>query len=138
MEQTLSVVGKAAVIRKVLIVDDSKLARMAVAKVLGGLHPDWVLLEASNAEQARTCVRQDSPDFVILDFNMPGQDGLSLAAEMRGEQSARKVAVISANHQIEVVNRARQAGAAFLRKPLTEQALAEFLHEASDRDGAFA
>ena len=37
--------------RKVLIVDDSKLARMAVAKILSGLHPDWRIEEAANAER---------------------------------------------------------------------------------------
>ncbi len=116
--------------RKVLIVDDSKLARMAVAKVLNALHPDWASIEAANAEQALACVKQEAPDFVLLDFNMPGKDGLALAGELRSLNPSLHVAVISANHQIEVVKRAQAAGAAFLRKPLTEQALAEFFNGA--------
>jgi FixJ family two-component response regulator len=43
------------------------------------------------------------------------------------------VAVISANIQVEIVNRASDAGAAFLPKPLTEQALAAFLSDAEQR-----
>ena len=35
----------------VLIVDDSKLARMSVAKVLSTLHPDWKRIEAANAAE---------------------------------------------------------------------------------------
>ena len=118
--------------RKVLIVDDSKLARMAVVKVLGTLHPDWTRLEASNADEALALIKQAGPDIALLDFNMPGKDGLALAGEVRALDPAIKVAVISANHQVEVIDRARAAGASFLHKPLTVQALAEFLELAPD------
>jgi CheY-like chemotaxis protein len=118
---------EANVSRKVLIVDDSKLARMAVVKILSGLHPDWVTEEAANADQALVCFKQNTPDFVLLDFNMPGKDGLALAGELRTLDPTVRVAVISANHQVEVVNRAQAAGAVFLPKPITEKSLSEFL-----------
>lgn len=114
--------------RKVLIVDDSKLARMAVVRVLSSLQPDWTTEEAANADQALATFNQDPPDFVLLDFNMPGKDGLALAAELRQLNPNARVAVISANHQLEVVNRARAAGAVFLPKPLTEKTLTDFLN----------
>lgn len=115
----------------VLIVDDSKLARMAVVKALNALRPDWTRLEASNADDALALIKQDAPDVALLDFNMPGKDGLVLAAEIRQLAPQISVAVISANHQIEVINRARAAGAAFLPKPLTEKSLGEFLNAAA-------
>ena len=37
---------------RVLVVVDSKLARMAVAKVLTALHPDWARVEAANADES--------------------------------------------------------------------------------------
>lgn len=117
--------------RKVLIVDDSKLARMAVVKVLRSLHPDWTTVEAGDAMRALTSVGQESPDFVLLDFNMPGKDGLTLAAEVRQLNPHIGVAVISANHQLEVIDRARASGATFIRKPLSEKALADFLSGAA-------
>ena len=58
-------------------------------------------------------MEQESPDFVLLDFNMPGKDGLTLAEELRSLDPQLHVAVISANHQVEVVNRAQAAGACF-------------------------
>jgi CheY-like chemotaxis protein len=64
---------------KVLIVDDSKLARMAVVKALIALHPDWPRLEAGSADEALERINQESPDIVLLDFNMPGRDGLVFA-----------------------------------------------------------
>ena len=119
----------------VLIVDDSKLARMAVAKALNNLHPDWSKSEAANAEEAFALVRQSPPDFVLLDFNMPGKDGLTMAAELRELNSRISVAVISANRQVEVVKRAEAVGATFLPKPLTEKGLDEFLNKAIQHKG---
>lgn len=117
----------------VLIVDDSKLARMAVAKALNSHHPDWSKVEAANAEEALALVRQSSPDFVLLDFNMPGKDGLTMAAELRDFDPRISVAVISANRQVEVIQRTQAAGATFLPKPLTEKGLDEFLNTAIQR-----
>jgi CheY-like chemotaxis protein len=118
---------------RVLVVDDSKLARMAVAKALNALHADWSRLEAANADEALDLAKTDSFDFAILDFNMPGRDGLVLAAELLALKPGMPLAVISANHQVEVVTRAREVGATFLQKPLTEKALAEFLADATKR-----
>jgi DNA-binding NarL/FixJ family response regulator len=112
---------------KILVVDDSKLARMAVAKALGALYPDWTRIEAANADEALAWVHEASPDIAVFDFNMPGRDGLALAAEVRALKPAMQVAIISANHQQEIIDRARAVGAVFLSKPLTEPALKEFL-----------
>jgi CheY-like chemotaxis protein len=117
----------------VLIVDDSKLARMSIAKVLNGLHPEWTRVEAANAAEAMERATQLAPEIVLLDFNMPGKDGITLAAELRALDPTIAVAVISANRQREVINRTREAGATFLPKPLTESALAEFLASILER-----
>jgi DNA-binding NarL/FixJ family response regulator len=112
---------------KVLIVDDSKLARMAVRKVLSTLYPGWTGVDAGNSEEAIRSLKEAAPDIAVLDFNMPGRDGLELAAEFRRIRPTMPVAVISANRQQEVVNRAQAIGARFLAKPLTEQQLGDFL-----------
>jgi CheY-like chemotaxis protein len=118
---------------KILIVDDSKLARMSVIKLLNTLKPDWTRFEAANADEAVKHLTDSQPDVVLLDFNMPGRDGLQLAAELHERNPGMPVAVISANIQVEIVNRAGDAGATFLPKPLTEQALATFLTDAEQR-----
>lgn len=115
---------------KVLVVDDSRLARMAIAKALTSLRPDWTRVEAAGADEALSLVRSQSVDIVLLDFNMPGRDGLVLAAELRGMSPTMPLAVITANLQNEIVARAGEVGAAFLPKPLNEQALDGFLQTA--------
>jgi DNA-binding NarL/FixJ family response regulator len=118
---------------KLLIVDDSKLARMSAAKAMNSLFPDWIRLEAANADEAMNLAKTAAFDVALLDFNMPGRDGLQLAAELRSAHPTMPLAVISANHQDEIVARAKAIGAAFLPKPLTEQALGEFLQAALDQ-----
>jgi CheY-like chemotaxis protein len=121
------------VTHKVLIVDDSKLARMAVVKALNALRPDWPRIEASNADEALARINEERPDIVLLDFNMPGKDGLLFAAELSQNSPQIAIAVISANRQVEVINRTEAVGATFLPKPLTEKALDDFLNTAVTR-----
>jgi CheY-like chemotaxis protein len=117
----------------ILVVDDSKLARMAVGKALNALRPDWRRLEATNADEALALVNQEQVDCALVDFNMPGRDGLCLASDFRGLRPDMPVAVVSANVQNEVIARASEVGAQFLAKPLTESALGAFLEHAEQR-----
>jgi CheY-like chemotaxis protein len=98
--------------------------------VLGGLHPDWTRVEAANADEALVALEKEKPDLVVVDFNMPGRDGLEIATELRRTRPAMPVAVISANHQQEIMDRANAVGATFLSKPLTEPAFRDFLARA--------
>jgi CheY-like chemotaxis protein len=77
--------------------------------------------------------KETSFDVALLDFNMPGRDGLELAAELLALHPSTPLAVVSANHQEEIVGRAKDIGAAFLTKPLNEQALGAFLADAIRR-----
>ena len=120
---------------RVLIVDDSKLARMAVARTLNGLRPSWQRVEATNADEALALARQEQFDIALVDFNMPGRDGLELAAELRSLLPDMPVALVSANLQVEIVNRAEATGAQFLPKPLTENDLSAFILLAEERLG---
>jgi CheY-like chemotaxis protein len=120
-------------IYKLLIVDDSKLARMAVVKVLNSCYPDWQRVEAGSAADAVKAVQREKPHIALVDFNMPNKDGLDLVADLRALTPDMPIGIISANHQQAVVDRARALGASFLPKPLTEQSLREFLTGASQR-----
>jgi YesN/AraC family two-component response regulator len=106
---------------------------MSAAKALNALYPDWSRIEAANAEEALSLAQQTPFDVALLDFNMPGRDGLQLAAELLALHPSTPIAVVSANHQEEIVGRARQIGAVFLTKPLNAQALGAFLQDAVKR-----
>jgi CheY-like chemotaxis protein len=111
---------------KVLVVDDSRLARMVMASAFRRLRPEWEMIEATGADEALAAVATGSVDMALVDFNMPGIDGLELVAKMRDQHPAMPIALVSANLQDEIIARARELKAAFVPKPLTDEALAAF------------
>jgi CheY-like chemotaxis protein len=118
---------------KVLVVDDSKLARMVMASAFRRIRPEWTLIETANAEEALATVSSGAVDIALIDFNMPGTDGLELVARIRKTHPSMPVAVVSANIQNEIIERARGLNAGFIAKPLTDEALAAFLSGAALR-----
>lgn len=117
----------------VLIVDDSKLARIVAGKTLATLQPDWEKIEAGNAQEALAILGKRKIDLSMIDFNMPDKDGLALAAEIRSTYPTMPIAVITANIQDEVIARAREVNATFVSKPLTEEGLRGFISGAALR-----
>jgi CheY-like chemotaxis protein len=117
----------------ILIVDDSKLARIVAGRKIQALQPDWERLEAANAEEAFALLAGCHIDVVLLDYNMPGKNGLDLAADIRALHPDMPIAVITANVQDEVIARARAVNATFVTKPVTEEALSGFIAGAALR-----
>ncbi|MBO9544610.1 response regulator [Caulobacter sp.] len=117
----------------VLIVDDSKLARIVVGKTIAALQPDWIRVEAGNADEALALIENQAVDLAVLDFNMPGRDGLDLAEELRARFPDMPIAVATANVQDEIMARARAANAAFIPKPVTEDGMRGFISGAALR-----
>jgi two-component system LytT family response regulator len=63
---------------RVLIVDDERLARKELRRLLKA-HPDAeVVGEAANADEARSQLAETRPDLVFLDVQMPGENGFEL------------------------------------------------------------
>ncbi len=85
----------------VLIVDDSKLARIVAGKALAELQTDWQKIEAGNAADALTVVNSQQIDIALIDFNMVEKDGLQLAEELRGMRPELPIAIRTANIQDE-------------------------------------
>lgn len=117
----------------ILIVDDSKLARIVMSKAVTALQPDWRKLEAGNAAEALSRLEDGDVDVLVLDFNMPGQNGLELAEELRARFPEMPIALATANVQDEIVSRARSAGVVFVPKPVTEDGLRGFVSGAASK-----
>ncbi|PYX02575.1 MAG: hypothetical protein DMG85_21275 [Acidobacteria bacterium] len=67
---------------RILIVDDSPLVRQRLRDLLHQ-HPHWqVCGEAANGQDAITRARDLAPDVIVLDFLMPGMNGMQAAREI--------------------------------------------------------
>ncbi len=63
---------------KALLIDDERLARNELRRLLAK-HPHVVIAgEAANADEARERIAELTPDLVFLDIQMPGDDGFAL------------------------------------------------------------
>lgn len=114
---------------KVLIVDDHALIRDALARVLVGLAPDMMVLEATDPKAAfETIEREPDLDLVLLDLALPGTHGLAVLQSLRAKHPAISVVVISASSERENVERALDHGAlGFIPKSSSNEVLASAL-----------
>ena len=69
-----------------LVVDDEPELRALLAEYFGA--QGFMVHTAESAEQARVCVARDVPSMAVLDINMPGENGLSLARWLRERHPA--------------------------------------------------
>ena len=97
----------------ILVVEDEILIRMAAANHLRDC--GYRVLEAADGEEARILLRADEPiEIVFSDINMPGMDGLMLAAWIAKELPDVKVVLTSGDIRNAV---AARATAFYLEKP---------------------
>lgn len=75
---------------KYIIVDDNKLARMAVKHIASGIPEIEFVGECESASQAMELMNNESIDFILLDIEMPEMNGLELAKH----SSAKKIWII--------------------------------------------
>ncbi|HYP15689.1 MAG TPA: LytTR family DNA-binding domain-containing protein [Opitutus sp.] len=67
---------------KALLIDDERLARSELRRLLAA-YPDLTVVgEAANAKQARDQLAQHRPDVMVLDVQMPGESGMELLAAL--------------------------------------------------------
>ncbi len=66
----------------VLIVDDERLARTELRKMLQEFADIEIVDEASNVDEALEKIEQHNPDLVFLDIQMPGKTGFDLLEEL--------------------------------------------------------
>lgn len=78
---------------RVLVVDDSRMMRMALIRSLQELGVA-AITEAANGREALEKVSQSPLDLVLLDLDMPEIDGLSVLRTMKGNASHRAIPVV--------------------------------------------
>lgn len=105
--------------RKALVVDDSKLARFTLTKILEkmGFEVSGVI----SGEEALTTVAQATPDLIFMDFQMPGIDGYEASARITAQKHLPIIICTAQEDYEQELARAKAHGAFdLLRKPVTE------------------
>ncbi|MBC6457098.1 DNA-binding response regulator [Actinomadura sp. HBU206391] len=111
---------------RILLADDEHLIRGAVAALLG-LQPDLeVVVEVGRGDEVVEAVKRHDPDVAVLDIDMPGADGLTVAERLRDDANARcAVCILTSLGRPGYLRRAMAAGVqGFVAKDASAEELA--------------
>jgi two-component system LytT family response regulator len=111
--------------KKVLIIDDERLARVELRKMLADFSGIEVLGEAANVQEAKQKIEELDPDLIFLDIQMPGKTGFDLLAELESTPQ-----VIFTTAYDEYALKAFDVNALdYLLKPIDPKRLAEAINK---------
>jgi two-component system LytT family response regulator len=111
---------------RVLIVDDEPLARARARRLVGAAGGAVVVGEAGSAAEARGLIASEHPDVMLLDIQMPGEDGFALLRDL----PARPAVVFVTAFDHYAVRAFEENAVDYLLKPFRVERLAQALERA--------
>lgn len=108
----------------VLIVEDNP-ANLLLARVMLE-RSGWRISEARSADEARQALQTATPDIILMDVGLPGQDGLSLTSELKAAPTTRSIPIVALTAHAMQSDRERAYAAGcdgYLSKPFKAQQL---------------
>jgi two-component system, sensor histidine kinase and response regulator len=128
--------------KRTLVVDDSETAREVLVEMLRGKGCEVDTADSGQAALDRLAAaaeRGESYDLVLMDWRMPGMDGIEAARRIkhgRGMSPTPAILMVTAFGREQVIARANEAGLdGFLIKPVNESLLYESIAELFGRTG---
>jgi two-component system, LytTR family, response regulator len=116
---------------KVLIVDDEPLARDGMLLLLRDEPSVAAVSQARNGDEAVSMIREDAPDLVFLDVQMPSMDGFGVLKEI-GAERMPPVIFVTAHDQYAI--KAFEVNAIdYLLKPVTRERCSQALARVRER-----
>jgi len=115
--------------KTVLIVDDSRVSRMMIKRFVQEIEPDWSVIEGGDGDEALAVTEAADIDMMIIDYNMPGMDGLTLAEKLKQRFPLANATLLTANIQSAIENKAKDIGVGFEKKPITEEKIRGIISE---------
>ncbi|MBR9727577.1 response regulator [Shewanella intestini] len=116
---------------RVLVVDDSRMARNVIKRTIGNLGIQHIT-EAADGQEAIQIMQQEMFDLVITDYNMPSVDGLELTQFIRNEsqQSYIPILMVSSEANDTHLSNVSSAGVnALCDKPFEPQLVKQILYQ---------
>ncbi|MBN3931966.1 response regulator transcription factor [Streptomyces verrucosisporus] len=110
---------------RVLVAEDMHVVRAGLAEILDGQLGIEVAGQAADGPAALEAALRHGPDVVLLDIDLPGLDGISVAARLRERLPSCRCLMLTALDRPGLLRRALDAGAAgYLLKTATPGELA--------------
>jgi len=118
---------------RVLIVEDQGMVRTFFERWLAGLPRFALAASARSGEEALLVVERARPDVVLVDFQLPGMDGLEFVRAARQVRPQLRALVVTSLVDALALTRVREAGVeGYVEKDATPEVLAEALAAVAD------
>jgi FixJ family two-component response regulator len=115
---------------RVAVIDDDESVRKALKRLLRAASLDADTF-ASGGEFLHSLATQ-LPDCIVLDLHMPGMNGLDVQQQLARSGLRVPIVVITGHDEPQARAQCLSAGAAaYLRKPLDDEALLDAIHRAA-------
>jgi DNA-binding NarL/FixJ family response regulator/tRNA A-37 threonylcarbamoyl transferase component Bud32 len=115
---------------RVVLADDHVALRAPLAAYLELAGDIVVVGEASDGQEAIDVSRQQKPDVVLLDLNMPNVSGLDALPQIKAENPETKVLVLTGRDETPYIMRAMRGGAnGYILKTATETEIVNAVHD---------
>ncbi len=111
----------------VLVVDDSRVARIMAAHAVGSAIPGARIIEAVDGQEAINRMNECPASIILMDVNMPVMDGLEASARIRQSHPEACIILCTANIQDTIRSKAKELGIGFIAKPVDPARLTEAL-----------
>lgn len=98
-------------IQKILVSDDHPIFRIGLINIIKKEFPNVLILEADNGVRALEIYKNEKPDIVILDVNMPGMNGLEVCTKINEEYTNTKVIILTMYKEASLFKKAQYNGA---------------------------
>lgn len=96
---------------RIMLVDDHRLVRAGLKRVLLEMADMEVVAEAGNGEEALELARLHEPDVILMDINMPGIGGLETTRRLKQRTPSARIIVVSMHLEEPYPSRMLAAGA---------------------------
>ena len=117
---------------RVLVVDDEDNLRRVLSREIAAM--GYAVSEARDAEAALVALEGEESGLVLLDYKLPGRDGLDLLGELRQRWPRTEVIMMTGHGSVETAIAAMKAGAYdFLQKPCHLDELEQLIAKALER-----
>jgi two-component system chemotaxis response regulator CheY len=113
-----------------LVVDDSRVIRTVARRILEEL--EFGVREAADGQEAIEACREQMPDAILLDWNMPVMNGIEFLRVLRKEKKGTEPIVVfcTTENDLKHITEAMQAGAnEYIMKPFDREILESKLSE---------
>ena len=119
--------------KPILIVDDEKNIRLTLAQALEPLGVETDSAEDGNEALAK--LKEKEFGLILLDFRMPGVDGMEVLRQVRESKRDIRIIIITAYGTIELAVEAMKLGAVdFIPKPFVPEEIREMVARVLDRE----